>query len=159
MKFPRISNKECLASAGKSICGAVVVVGMISACSPTVKVEMPDKPIKLQVDLNIKHEIRLKVEKDLDQAAVEPAIPLAKKSGWIGEQNDGYLGLVRKDTPAEITDLIKSANENRRGRYEKIASANKVEVESVETIAGRRLIASSLTGEYIQADDDSWVRK
>ncbi len=159
MKFPKISDNVCLASAAKSTCGAIFVLAMVGACSPTVKIEMPDKPIRLQVDLNIKHEIRLKVEKDLGQAAIEPAIPLAKKSGWIGEQTDGYLGSVRKDTPAEIVSLILSANENRRGRYENIAASNKVEIKAVETIAGRRLIASSLTGEYIQADDDSWVRK
>jgi uncharacterized protein len=159
MKFPKIFANACLVSVAKTTLGAVSVVALISGCSPTVRIEVPDKPIKLQVDLNIKHEIRLKVEKDVDSAAVEPAIPLAKKSGWIGEQNDGYLGMVRKDTPAEIATLVKSANENRRGRYEKIATSNKVEIEAVETIAGRRLIASSLTGEYIQADDDSWIRK
>ncbi len=159
MKFPKIYDNGCWVSVARSTLGAVSVIALIGACSPTVKIEVPDKPIRLQVDLNIKHEIRLKVEKDLDSASVEPAIPLAKKSGWIGEQLDGYLGLVRKDTPAEIGDLVKSANENRRGRYEKIATNNKVEIKAVETIAGRRLIASSLAGEYIQAEDDSWVRK
>ena len=35
------------------------------ACTPTVKVEMPDKPI--EINMNIKHEIKVKVDKDLNE--------------------------------------------------------------------------------------------
>ena len=65
-----------------------VVLG--TACTPTIKVEAPDKPIHLIVDINIKQEILLKVEKDVEGISVTPAIPLAKRAGWIGERTDGY---------------------------------------------------------------------
>ncbi len=39
----------------------------LAACSPTVKLEAPDKPIEINMTLNIKHEILLKVEKDVQQ--------------------------------------------------------------------------------------------
>ncbi|WP_170304457.1 YnbE family lipoprotein [Mariprofundus erugo] len=42
------------------------VVASLMACAPTVKVEVPDKPITINLNVKIEHEIRVKVEKDLD---------------------------------------------------------------------------------------------
>ena len=36
-------------------------------CTPSVKVEAPDKPIEINMNVKIEHEIRLKVEKDVDE--------------------------------------------------------------------------------------------
>jgi len=36
-------------------------------CSPTVKFEAPDKPIEINMNIKIDHEIRLKVEKDVNE--------------------------------------------------------------------------------------------
>lgn len=44
------------------------LVPLASACTPTVKVETPDKPITINLNVNISHEIRVKVDKDLDKA-------------------------------------------------------------------------------------------
>ena len=45
---------------------AVVAATGASACTPTVKVETPDKPITINLNVNISHEIRVKVDKDLE---------------------------------------------------------------------------------------------
>ncbi len=37
------------------------------ACTPTVKVEAPDKPIEINMNINIKHEILVKVEKEVEE--------------------------------------------------------------------------------------------
>ncbi|MGA8261406.1 MAG: YnbE family lipoprotein [Arenicellales bacterium] len=39
----------------------------MAGCSPTVKMEAPDKPIEINMNVKIEHEIRVKVEKDIDQ--------------------------------------------------------------------------------------------
>lgn len=39
---------------------------MLAACQPTVKVEAPDKPIVINMNVNISHEVRVKVDRDLD---------------------------------------------------------------------------------------------
>jgi hypothetical protein len=44
---------------------AVVLLG--TACNPTVKVEAPDKPIEINMNINIKHEILIKVEKQVEE--------------------------------------------------------------------------------------------
>jgi hypothetical protein len=44
-------------------CSAACLLG----CSPSVKFEAPDKPIEINMNIKIDHEIRLKVEKDVDE--------------------------------------------------------------------------------------------
>lgn len=47
-----------------------LVILMMSAflisCSPTVKVEVPDKPITINLNVKIEHQIRVKVDKELE---------------------------------------------------------------------------------------------
>ena len=38
---------------------------LLSACSPVVRIEAPEKPIEINMTVNIKHEIMIKVEKDV----------------------------------------------------------------------------------------------
>ena len=44
---------------------AIIFLGV--ACTPTVKVEAPDKPIEINMNINIKHEILIKVEKQVEE--------------------------------------------------------------------------------------------
>jgi len=39
---------------------------LFAGCSPTVKVEAPDKPITINMNIKIDHEIRVKVDRDID---------------------------------------------------------------------------------------------
>ena len=38
----------------------------LAACTPTVKVATSDKPITINLNVKIEHEVRLKIEKELD---------------------------------------------------------------------------------------------
>lgn len=54
--------------AGKTTLFHLVALALLlSGCSPTVRIEAPDKPIEINMTLNIKHEILVKVEKDVQQ--------------------------------------------------------------------------------------------
>ncbi len=44
----------------------IVLSCLIVGCSPTVKVEAPEKPIEINLNVKIEHEIRVKVDKELD---------------------------------------------------------------------------------------------
>lgn len=45
-----------------------IMIGLtLIACAPRVKIEAPDKPIVINLNVKIEHEVRVKVEKDLDQ--------------------------------------------------------------------------------------------
>jgi hypothetical protein len=38
----------------------------LSSCTPRVEVAMPDKPIEININAKIDHEVRIRVEKDVD---------------------------------------------------------------------------------------------
>jgi len=46
--------------------GLLILLGA-TGCSPTVKVAVPDKPITINLNVKIEHDIRVKVDKDLDK--------------------------------------------------------------------------------------------
>ena len=46
---------------------AILLVG----CTPTVKVEAPDKPIVINMNMKIDHKVRVKVKNDLNKAKKE----------------------------------------------------------------------------------------
>lgn len=53
-------------------CGVGLAVGLwcmgwLAGCTPRVEVAAPDKPITINLNVKIDHEIRVKVDKDLDQ--------------------------------------------------------------------------------------------
>ncbi len=50
----------------KSILTLIVLTSFLAGCSPTIKVEAPDKPIEINLNVKIEHEIRLRVDKELD---------------------------------------------------------------------------------------------
>ncbi len=47
---------------------ALVILMSLSmtSCAPRVKIEAPDKPIVINLNVKIEHEVRVRVEKDLD---------------------------------------------------------------------------------------------
>ena len=49
---------------------ALLVAGLFG-CSPKVQVEAPSEPITINLNVKIEHEIRVKVDKDLDHVFEE----------------------------------------------------------------------------------------
>ena len=45
---------------------AITAGALMTGCSPTVKIEAPDKPIVINMNIKIDHEIRIKVDRELD---------------------------------------------------------------------------------------------
>nr|WP_275658960.1 YnbE family lipoprotein [Shewanella sp. Isolate11] len=49
-----------------AILGATILFS-VTGCTPTVKIEPPDKPIVINLNVKIEHEIKIKVDKELDE--------------------------------------------------------------------------------------------
>ncbi|HSA61600.1 MAG TPA: YnbE family lipoprotein [Nitrospiraceae bacterium] len=62
------NNPVSAVAIGGTIGGLLVVMG---ACTPRVEVAAPEKPITINLNVKIDHEIRVKVDKDLDQVLSE----------------------------------------------------------------------------------------
>lgn len=50
-----------------STAGILCSVFSLQGCSPSVRLEAPEKPIEITMNVKIEHEIKLKVEKDVDE--------------------------------------------------------------------------------------------
>ena len=44
----------------------IALLSFLAGCSPTVKVEAPEKPIEINLNVKIEHHILLQVDKDLE---------------------------------------------------------------------------------------------
>ena len=46
---------------------AVVGLLLLTACTPRVEIMVPDKPITVNLNVKVDHEIRVKVDRELEQ--------------------------------------------------------------------------------------------
>jgi len=81
----------------------------------------------------------------------------AKAAGQIGEQANGYLGIVSNG--AGIPALVQSINQQRRAVYQNIARKNGTSLQAVEQLAGQKAISKTPSGQYVQSPSGGWVRK
>jgi YnbE-like lipoprotein len=52
----------------KNVVLSVMVLFMLGACAPTVKLEAPDKPIEINLNVNIEHRVKVEIDRDVQQA-------------------------------------------------------------------------------------------
>ena len=52
----------------KKILTGAMLLPLIVACTPTVKVEAPDKPIEINMNVNIEHRVKVEIDRDVQQA-------------------------------------------------------------------------------------------
>jgi len=83
----------------------------------------------------------------------------AKAAGQIGEKQDGYIGLVQANVPADVAALVADVNAQRRQRYEQIARDNGIDIREVAKLAFTRAFDNTLPGNYVENSPGQWVRK
>lgn len=84
----------------------------------------------------------------------DPAYEAARAAGQIGEQPDGYLGIVSGGS-AEVRDLVNDINIRRKAAYTKNAPQGST-VEQFAFTTACNLIAKTKPGEKYKAPDGSW---
>lgn len=84
------------------------------------------------------------------------ALPAAKAAGQLGEQPDGYLGVV---TPGgSAAEIARQINQARRAEYQKLANDNGIQLRDVESMAGKKAIERTPAGQYIMLNG-VWMKK
>lgn len=53
-------------TSGATFCAAAMCIVALVGCTPTVKVEAPQEPITINMNIKIDHEVRVKVDRELD---------------------------------------------------------------------------------------------
>ena len=46
---------------------SLLLAALMVACQPTVRLEAPKEPITINLNVKIEHEVRVKIEKDVEQ--------------------------------------------------------------------------------------------
>lgn len=82
----------------------------------------------------------------------------AKSEGLVGEQLNGYLGVVSAESSSDVRELVSKVNAKRKGKYESIAAKNSTSLETVELLAGKKAIEKTRAGNYIQTAT-GWKKK
>ncbi len=82
----------------------------------------------------------------------------AKAQGMVGEQADGYIAAVSATPSAEVQQLVHSINQKRKAHYRSISQEQSQVLETVEALAGAKLIERAAVGEYINTGG-GWRKK
>ena len=82
----------------------------------------------------------------------------AKSAGLVGEQMNGYLGLVKLDAPADVKALVQRINAQRQAEYQRIAAKNGVPAEEVARLTAQKVIGQAAPGQYVQTPS-GWTRR
>ena len=83
----------------------------------------------------------------------------AKNEGLVGEQRNGYVGLVMESAPAGVMALARDVNNQRRELYQQIARQNNLTVEQVAALAFEKAVEATPAGQYLQDASGAWVKK
>jgi hypothetical protein len=85
----------------------------------------------------------------------DPAYAAARAAGQVGEQPDGYLGVVGSAS-AELRALVSKINIQRKSAYTQQAAASGATVDQFAFTSGCNLIAQTAPGEKYQAPGGAW---
>lgn len=81
----------------------------------------------------------------------------AKQQGLIGEQMNGYLGLV-DSTNTEAAALVTRINAERKNHYQSIAGKRDIQLEDLQKIAGDKLIQKARSSGHYYQTNSGWER-
>lgn len=85
----------------------------------------------------------------------DPAYAEARAAGKIGEQADGYLGIVGTPT-TELKKVVDDVNIKRRAVYSQKAQQNNVTIEAYALTSGCDLILRTQPGEMYRSPEGKW---
>ena len=92
-------------------------------------------------------------------AAAKAAVDAAKARGDVGEQSDGYLGLVKGSADGALTAAVAEINAGRAAAYRDIASKTQVTPEAAGVATARQLIGRAPAGQSYRDDQGKWLKK
>lgn len=87
----------------------------------------------------------------------DPAYAAARAAGQVGEQPDGYLGIVGSATP-ELQALVNNINIQRKKQYTAQAASGST-VQQMAFVTGCNLILRTEPGEKYQTPDGRWLSR
>ncbi|MGY2734445.1 YdbL family protein [Sphingomonas sp. UYP23] len=84
-----------------------------------------------------------------------PAYQAARSAGEVGEQPDGYLGVVGSAS-SEVRALVNNINIQRKAAYTQQSASSGATVEQFAFTSGCNLIGQTAPGEKYKGPDGQW---
>jgi hypothetical protein len=81
-----------------------------------------------------------------------------KSAGLVGEQMNGFLGLVNPDAPTDVKTLVHDINAQRQAEYQRIAAKNGASVEDVARLTAQKVIGQASHGQYVETTS-GWQKR
>ena len=81
-----------------------------------------------------------------------------RAQGLVGDQADGYLGMVSGGNPA-LQGQVAQINAERAQQYAVIAKQQGTTATAVGAITGQQLYQSTPSGQYFRDANGSWIKK
>jgi uncharacterized protein len=95
---------------------------------------------------------------DAQSAAAKAAVDQAKAQGVVGEQADGFLGVVGNADPA-VRGAVAEINAGRAQAYHQAAARTGVTPEAAGQATARQLESRLPSGQYFRTVDGRWERR
>jgi uncharacterized protein YdbL (DUF1318 family) len=90
--------------------------------------------------------------------ALPPVLEQAKKDGIVGEQVNGYLGLVKGGAPGDVRKAMDQVNSQRKELYQKRAKAKGTDSTTYAAVVGQKQVAREPKGNWVRTDK-GWEKK
>ncbi|NOX83468.1 MAG: YdbL family protein, partial [Alphaproteobacteria bacterium] len=92
--------------------------------------------------------------------AASDLIEQAKSQCIVGEQADGYLGVVSgASASSELRREVRDINQRRKAYYADIARRNGVSVEVTAVLTAEKLINQARSGHCVRDQRGNWIEK
>lgn len=92
-------------------------------------------------------------------AAAKATVDAAKSQGLVGEQGDGFLGLVSGSADPATKAAVAEINGGRAQAYKEIAAKTGVTEAAAGEATAQQLIARLAPGAWYKPLGGSWMRK
>lgn len=92
--------------------------------------------------------------------AANPLIESAKDNCIVGEQADGYLGVVSGASADEaLRREVRDINQQRKAVYADLARRNGVTIEVAAALTAEKLINQAAPGQCVRDGAGNWIRR
>lgn len=95
----------------------------------------------------------------VDLASAKATVDAAKAAGTVGEQGDGFLGLVKGSADAATTAAVDAINAARKQAFTAAAAKTGVTPEAAGEAIARQQFARIPVGQYYKPIGGGWTKK
>ena len=94
-----------------------------------------------------------------DPAGAKAVVDAAKAQGVVGEQGDGFLGLVTGSADSAVAAAVAEINAGRAAVYRDAAAKSGVTSAAAGEAAAKQIFERIPSGQYYKPPGGSWTRK